>query len=52
MGDVLGFVNGNQGALLFVIIIVQVWQIAEFRNMRAWIKSLQHDLRTHIEAGE
>jgi len=45
MGDILTFVNGNQGALLLVLVVFAAIQTVELRNVKGWVSEIQTDVK-------
>jgi|GEM_PF-3496843 len=45
MGEILEFVNSNQGALLLVLVILGSVQTVELRNVKGWVSEIQDDVK-------
>lgn len=45
MGDVFAFITGNDGALLLILIAVNIWQAVDIHNLKGWMSSLDRQIR-------
>ena len=45
MGDMLSFVNSNQGGLLLVLVIVNAIVAVELRNVKSWVSDLNDEMK-------